>query len=144
MAKKTFKNNPALQFISSPIKDEIEKEKIENEDILENTTQNENILMKSENLEIKKDEEKINFPEILTEEPIVEKLTTHQTVELREQIKEQNIALKVNPNLVEVKTRRYVCLFAPTLFDKLKNKATSEKKSINEIMNLLVEEYLQD
>ena len=91
MAKKTFKDNPALQFISA----------IENEGI---------------------------------KEQIQEKLTNGKAPE----------GYKRNPLYTETKSRRLQLVLQPSLFDRVKTKASKSGLSVNEYIHRILDEATKE
>lgn len=49
---------------------------------------------------------------------------------------------KVNPAYIEKKTRRLQLLMRPSLYDRLKAKAEAEGQSVNEMIDILLEDAL--
>ena len=93
MAKKTFKNNPALQFISSP-----------------------------------------------EEEPAEEVTTTKDTSKK----KKAPEGYKVNPEFIEVKSRRVQLVLQPSLYDRVKAKAKANGVSVNEYVHNILDEATRE
>ena len=89
MEKKTFKNNPALQFISTPA-----------------------------------EEEKQLVPQDQSEP--VRKVSTSTPVPA---------GYKLNPLFVETKTKRLQLVLQPSLYDRVKARATAEGVSVNEFIH---------
>jgi len=50
---------------------------------------------------------------------------------------------KYNPLYVETKSKRLQVLVQPSLYEKLKKRATEEDKSVNEIINILLKDGLE-
>ena len=94
MEKKTFKNNPALQFISTPA-----------------------------------EEEKQTVPQDQSEP--VRKVSTSTPVPA---------GYKLNPLFVETKTKRLQLVLQPSLYDRVKARATSEGVSVNEFIHRTLDE----
>lgn len=51
---------------------------------------------------------------------------------------------KLNPLFVETKSKRLQLLIQPSLYDKLKAKAQSEGKSVNDTVNTILQEALRE
>lgn len=94
MEKKTFKNNPALQFISTPA-----------------------------------EEEKQPVPQNQSEP--VRKVSTSTPVPA---------GYKLNPLFVETKTKRLQLVLQPSLYDRVKARATAEGVSVNEFIHRTLDE----
>ena len=94
MEKKTFNNNPALQFISTPA-----------------------------------EEEKQPVPQDQSEP--VRKVSTSTPVPA---------GYKLNPLFVETKTKRLQLVLQPSLYDRVKARATAECVSVNEFIHRTLDE----
>lgn len=49
---------------------------------------------------------------------------------------------KIDPRYVETKSRRVQMLIQPSLHDRIKTRAKAERRSVNDMMHLLLEEAL--
>lgn len=95
MAKKTFKDNPALQFITTP-----------------------------------------------EEEPAEEVVATKKSTTSKK--KEAPEGYKVNPEFIEVKSRRVQLVLQPSLYDKVKARAKASGVSVNEYVHSILEEATRE
>lgn len=93
MAKKTFKNNPALQFISTP------------------------------------------------EEEPAEEVTTIKDTSKKKEAPE---GYKVNPEFIEVKSRRVQLVLQPSLYDRVKARAKANGVSVNEYVHNILDEATRE
>lgn len=51
---------------------------------------------------------------------------------------------KIDPNLIEKKTRRLQLLLQPSLYEKLKKRAFEEGKSVNDTLHNILEKALRE
>lgn len=93
MAKKTFKDNPALQFITTP------------------------------------------------EEEPAEEVTTSKATSKKKEAPE---GYKVNPEFIEVKSRRVQLVLQPSLYDRVKARAKASGVSVNEYVHSVLEEATRE
>lgn len=71
--------------------------------------------------------------------PLEEMLSVHQEVS-KEEAKETTIIYQEK----ESKTKRLNLLIRPSVYEKLKVKAEKEYMSVNELFNVLAEEYIRE
>lgn len=98
MGKKTFKDNPAMQFITPPE---------EEADAQEETPE-----------ELQEEKPKAKRPKAAQKPPA---------------------GYKLDPNMVETKTKRVQLVLQPSLYERAKEKAWREHLSVNEYIHQLIE-----
>lgn len=57
---------------------------------------------------------------------------------------EDDIPMKVNPVMIETKSRRLQLLMQPSLHNKIKNVSVEKKTSVNDLIHQILDQYFLD
>ncbi len=114
MAKKSFTDNPAEQFISS-IREEKEVPQVE-------VTYESKMESKKESIE--------------ESAPSPANAIDHSRLQVPD-------GYKLDPRFIEKRTKRVNLLMQPSLYEKIQAKASQEKKSVNDFIHSYMEELLK-
>ncbi|MCL2565766.1 MAG: hypothetical protein FWE24_08165 [Defluviitaleaceae bacterium] len=121
MSKKSFKNNPALQFMSNKA------------EFSENTSQEK---------ESKKQTAEEVFERTSGQKVEQEKISHKDIHKLPDSQKMSSLGFKINSMYIETKSKRFNMLMRPSMFAQLKKGAEEKGVSINEFINIILEAYV--
>lgn len=126
MSKKSFKNNPALQFMSGKA------------GFSEDASQSEEGKKQIDEEALKK----ASVQEVA--QASQDKISNENIADSFNYQKINSIGFKINSMYVETKSKRFNMLMRPSLFTKLKKSAEEKGVSVNELINIILETYVSD